>query len=84
MRGEERVATLESKVDEGSDRSLNPAHEADLPPPFTSKGELLEELSNLRRRRGEMLLKDTELHPDVRQLDTEMEILRRQIEMAHN
>ena len=38
----------------------------------------------MQRQRAELMVRYTELHPVVRLIDSEMEILLLQIEMAHN
>ncbi len=78
------AAALESGALPG--RAGGPEHkrEADIPPPYSSKDTLETKLENLQRRREELLLRYTELHPDVRLLDAQMRILRQQIDMAHN
>jgi hypothetical protein len=38
----------------------------------------------MEQHRAELLVKYTQDHPDIQVLDTEMAILRLQIEMAHN
>ena len=59
-------------------------HDIDLPPPYSSRQDLEEQLKNMQRHRAELVVRYTELHPDVRLLDSEMEILLLQIEMAQN
>jgi len=77
-------AALESGALPG--RAGGPDHkrEADIPPPYSPKDTLQTKLESLQRRREELLLRYTELHPDVRLLDAQMRILRQQIDMAHN
>lgn len=78
---EPAVAALEAKPHQ---LSAGHPHEINLPLPYSSRTELEEQLKSMQRHRAELVVRYTELHPDVRLLDSEMEILLLQIEMAQN
>ena len=83
---EQHLAAVESSVYGLPGRAGGPdrKREADIPPPYSPKSTLQTKLEDLQRRREELLLRFTELHPDVRLLDAQMRRLRQQIDMAHN
>jgi uncharacterized protein involved in exopolysaccharide biosynthesis len=81
-KAEGHVNTLESKLRQLSERTrpLELSH-ADIPQPYEPKRDLEQVLQELQQRKVQLLEKYTPDHPDVVDLDRQMKIVRRQIEM---
>jgi len=80
----DHAGTAEATHSEWGVLSPEGEYDADVPAPYTSRSELQRQLKRLQQHRDELLLSFTERHPDLRLLDAQMEVLRHQIEMAHN